>query len=264
LLEDSDYRRTLSRYPRTLLSVQVIAWRGDERLGLFEINGDALHVPGYGTFQCSKGEKYILPGLRRVLPYGRRMENVIQRCDSLQLAARVLEVHILSREHPFASVRDGWCDALLEFASTHVEETASRLQEEPHIFGPVAIDLYVDTTLQMARECAAEIEQALAPDSKGIRRWPIGLSSGYGDDPPDDAILVFETDPGWNKAGGPELLGCFTDPDGCFVYVNDHGVTFLGKEQVEQIRLAAQRARQQNRPFELRLSTLLEAIEVEQ
>ncbi len=284
LLEELDFRSTSSRYPKTVFSMTVVAWRGNEKLGSFETNGDMLRVPGLGAFRTRRTPEYVQRQLRQILPYGGRIENVIQRSGDLKVVAQTVDVHVLDSGRTFSSVRDTWCDALVQLASTHVQKATSRLQDEPNISEHMKVsaeateanreegqELYyldlpgadVEGTIESAGEWVAGIERALAPDLvNGVRQCPFALNSEYGDDPPDDAVLLFETEPGWNKAGGPELLSSgLSDPNGCFVYLNGWGVKFIRNQEIEQIKAAARKAAQENRRFEFRLSAMLKAIE---
>jgi len=256
LLEDSGFKRVLSAYPKTTSSMTVILYRNDETVGFFEMNGDTLLIPSFGVFRCRQNASSICHELRQILPYGQRIENAMRRCRNLSLAATILDVHILGRSHPASSIGDKWCDAILEFASTHVDKTGASFQKQPD---PL-VD--VEGSVRMARKYATEIEKVLAPDSNRRRQCPLALSSQYRADAPGDAILVFETDPGWNKVGGPEMLsGNLTDPDGCFIYLKDHGVRFIPDEQITEIKDVAQAACEEGHLLEFRYSTLLKVID---
>ncbi|MHC4545214.1 MAG: H-X9-DG-CTERM domain-containing protein [Planctomycetota bacterium] len=54
---------------------------------------------------------------------------------------------------------------------------------------------------------------------------------------PPDMVLVFESSPGWNQSGGPELLT--TDnhkDDGCYVLFVDGHVEFIEKQSLDELK----------------------------
>jgi hypothetical protein len=55
---------------------------------------------------------------------------------------------------------------------------------------------------------------------------------------PPDTVLLFETKPGWNQHGGPELFTLDNhDPKGGCVLLNDGTVRFIRtKEELAQLR----------------------------
>ena len=58
---------------------------------------------------------------------------------------------------------------------------------------------------------------------------------------PPDIVLLFETRPGWNQAGGPEILT--TDNhygDGCNVLFNDGHVEFVKAEDINGLKWTAE------------------------
>ncbi|HNY78470.1 MAG: hypothetical protein RBS72_18150 [Sedimentisphaerales bacterium] len=256
LLENGGFERVFSSYPRTTSSMTVVVYENDKTVGSFEMNGDTVLVPGFGVFRCKQQAQKICHELRRILPYGQKIENAMGRCRNLSLAATTLQVYVLGRNHPISYDRDKWCDAILKFASTHVDETGASFQRQSDpLFD-------VEASVQMAREYATEVEKVLAPDSDGRRQCPMALNSQYRQDAPGDAILIFETDPGWNKVGGPEMLSShLSEPDGCFVYLKDHGVRFITREQVTQIKHLAQAAREEGQLLEFRYSTFLKVLD---
>jgi prepilin-type processing-associated H-X9-DG protein len=58
-----------------------------------------------------------------------------------------------------------------------------------------------------------------------------------GEDAPPDMVLLFETTPGWNQSGGPELLTTKNHQDkGCNVLFNDGRVEFVKTEDINKLR----------------------------
>ena len=60
-----------------------------------------------------------------------------------------------------------------------------------------------------------------------------------GRNPPPDMVLLFETDPGWNQVGGPEMIGAvhrLRNAEGCNILFVDGRVEFVEKERFGSLR----------------------------
>jgi prepilin-type processing-associated H-X9-DG protein len=54
---------------------------------------------------------------------------------------------------------------------------------------------------------------------------------------PPDLVLLFESKPGWNKAGGPEFLTMENhDGEGCNVLFADGNVKFVGTDKISELK----------------------------
>jgi hypothetical protein len=53
-------------------------------------------------------------------------------------------------------------------------------------------------------------------------------------DSPADAVLLFETEKGWNKCGGRELMA-FDDQDRCLVILNDGKMEVVSKQEIHKL-----------------------------
>lgn len=53
---------------------------------------------------------------------------------------------------------------------------------------------------------------------------------------PPDIVLLFETRPGWNQAGGPEILSTENHREGCNVVFNDSHVQFVKTKDIQNLR----------------------------
>ena len=64
------------------------------------------------------------------------------------------------------------------------------------------------------------------------------MNSNCREGSPDDMVFLFESQPGWNQHGGPELFTFDNhDPKGGFVLLNDGIVKFIRtKEELRQLR----------------------------
>jgi prepilin-type processing-associated H-X9-DG protein len=54
---------------------------------------------------------------------------------------------------------------------------------------------------------------------------------------PPDMVLVFESSPGWNQYGGPELLTTDNHKgDGCYVLFVDGHIEFIEKQNLDELK----------------------------
>jgi len=59
----------------------------------------------------------------------------------------------------------------------------------------------------------------------------------FGKDAPSDMVLLFETSPGWNQAGGPEILTTENhQDDGCNILFADGHVEFVKTENLDDLK----------------------------
>lgn len=62
-----------------------------------------------------------------------------------------------------------------------------------------------------------------------------------GVDAPPDMVLLFETSPGWNQSGGPEILSTESHQgEGCNVLFNDGHVRFVKTEDLNDLKWTAE------------------------
>jgi len=93
------------------------------------------------------------------------------------------------------------------------------------------------------RWCDLLIEQAQVPvkilvcpgGSKPAGRYALNPSAEPNG--PDDMVLLFETEQGWNKYGGPELLTLENHKgEGCNVVFNDGHVEFVEADRIGELK----------------------------
>ena len=54
---------------------------------------------------------------------------------------------------------------------------------------------------------------------------------------PPDLVLLFESEPGWNKAGGPEILTMENhEGKGCSILFADGNVKFIGTDKISELK----------------------------
>jgi len=73
-----------------------------------------------------------------------------------------------------------------------------------------------------------------APSSQSPDRWvsDYAMNSNYTEASPDDMVFLFESRPGWNQHGGPELFTFDNhEPKGGCVLLNDGTVKFIRSEE---------------------------------
>jgi hypothetical protein len=100
---------------------------------------------------------------------------------------------------------DQWCDLLAEHASA-----TSRLFICPH-----------------SRIAEGQSSYAMNANVIGWKQ----------DKLPRDVVLLFESKPGWNQVGGPELLAPENHAgEGCNILFGDKGVKFVKRDQLTTLR----------------------------
>ena len=58
---------------------------------------------------------------------------------------------------------------------------------------------------------------------------------------PPDMVLLFETRPGWNQTGGPEILTTDNhNGNGCNILFNDGHVEFVRTEDINDLKWTAE------------------------
>jgi prepilin-type processing-associated H-X9-DG protein len=79
-----------------------------------------------------------------------------------------------------------------------------------------------------------------------------------GKDAPPDMVIVFESRPGWNQCGGPELLSTDNHEIGCNVLFVDGHIEFVKKENIGSLRWKPDNSAQQPPMFSIsRIQPLL-------
>jgi len=98
--------------------------------------------------------------------------------------------------------------------------------------------------------CDLLIKHAEASNSmfrcKGATEGPCNYAmnkniEGLGKDAPSDMVLLFETSPGWNQSGGPEILTTENhNGDGCNVLFVDSHVEFIKTRDLKDLKWTAE------------------------
>ncbi len=115
-----------------------------------------------------------------------------------------------------------WCDQTIKFVTPFLSETVS----------------------DCVRESLAQNEYPTNPECKGyVPGSMIICQCKYAMNPnctpysPPDTVLLFESLPGWNRFGGPEILEAnHHQPPGCNILFQDGSVRFIKKEDLSTLR----------------------------
>lgn len=111
-------------------------------------------------------------------------------------------------------VKDKWCDLLLEKTDVKLEDfICPRLV----LYWPVVGGKMYVLPKPKKQNCGFALNPNTGPNS------------------PDDMVLLFESKPGWNKYGGPELLYP-ENHDGCNVLFNDGHTEFVTQKDAEKLK----------------------------
>jgi prepilin-type processing-associated H-X9-DG protein len=83
----------------------------------------------------------------------------------------------------------------------------------------------------------------VGPCSYAMNKYVVELGMGMGT--PTDLLLLFESEPGWNRVGGPEVLTTkYHGGKGCHVLFCDFHVEFVPSNKLELLKWKAEQAGQ--------------------
>jgi hypothetical protein len=218
--------------------VGMICYCDTKRVALFTVYHETVITDNGYEFECPRG----LPRLRILEPPRIQALRLRYVCATHLCSLYVdrFSRFVKATAHPEASQ---WCDSIV--AGLRNEYTIN--DDE----GGLKKRSYSDTTIAQMFRCPgvpAPIDRnaswAQPSDAKPSNEPTALWRSNYAINPncrrdsPPDTVLLFETKPGWNQHGGPELFTFDNhDPRGGLVLLNDGTVKFIRtKEELKQLR----------------------------
>jgi len=182
-------------------TAEVVCYRDRERFTSFTVYDDrAIVTLDEQCIRYSMG----LPSLRVLTLPIRPFQLRLECANNLKNLGSILRfVYGSERAYPAAK----WCDAILRDRRARDIPTEYKMK-------------YLKCPGAGEGKCAYAINQACRPSS------------------PSNTVLLFETEPGWNQHGGPELFTFHNhDPKGGLVLLNDGTVKFIRtEEELKQLR----------------------------
>jgi hypothetical protein len=147
------------------------------------------------------------------------------------------------RERPPCPDPNQWCDVIVQ--------TMRRMHITDYRLDGKTRRQYPDTVIARRFACPAvhaptdandvySLPDETDPSSQRADSWvsDYAMNSNCTEGSPDDMVFLFESQPGWNQHGGPELFTFDNhDPKGGCVLLNDGTVKFIRtKEELQQLR----------------------------
>ncbi len=212
--------------------VQVTCYRGSKRVASFMVYSMSITTEDKNVFMYSPG----MPDLAILAPPGVKPLEARWKC-ALNLSKLLFEglAHRPGRLYPDPNQ---WCDVIVEYlrsrnvSYTYLKDTPEYLRSDASIARMFACpSIHVSTVVSDARA-------NLAKQKVLIWRSDYAMNPNCEPNSPPDTVLLFETKPGWNQHGGPELFTFDNhDPKGGCVLLNDGTLKFIRtKEELQQLR----------------------------
>ncbi len=213
----------------------VVCYRNGKRLVSFTLFGDTLETDRHRWFQCPRGSLGIT-----FVPVS--VERSFQLRGACAFNLRTLHDAggLLSNDAAAYPSPNQWCDV-----------GRQALISDYSVWDGVRKPRYSRDRASAFFTCASAREPEDAEETQGPSNEPNASDqaapsarSHYAMNPacvpssPSDMVLLFESKPGWNQWGGPEL---FTfdhhDPKGGYVLLNNGEVEFIRtEEELKQLR----------------------------
>jgi hypothetical protein len=136
-----------------------------------------------------------------------------------------------------------WCDTIVENYRKYFTNAERNSDKQVRMFPDTFIAKVFTCPRTHASSalfgCSSRMHEARAP-SPPVDTWisDYAMNPNCREDSPKDMVLLFESKPGWNQPGGPELFTFDNhDPKGGLVLLNDDTVKFIRtEEELKQFR----------------------------
>ena len=216
----------------TLGGVDIVYWCGEKRLASCTVYTMSIVTADRNKFRYSPG----MPDLAILAPPAVKPLEARWKC-ALNLSKLLFEglEHRPGRVYPDP---DQWCDDIVTFlrsrkvSYTYLKDDPEYLRSDASIARLFACpSVHVSTVTSDARA-------NLAKQKVLIWRSDYAMNPHCRKDSPGDMVFLFESKPGWNQHGGPELFTFDNhDPKGGCVLLNDGTMKFIRtKEELNQLR----------------------------
>ena len=146
-------------------------------------------------------------------------------------------------ERPPCPDPNGWCDAIVRtMRRMHTTDYRQSGNERRQYSDSVIARGFTCPAVRAPTDANGTYSSSDTPDSSSPppHNWvsDYAMNVNCRDDSPDDMVFLFESRPGWNQHGGPELFTFDNhDPKGGCVLLNDGTVMFVRTtEELAQLR----------------------------
>jgi len=232
------YRHQVEGY--TSLEVTVVCYRGEERVTSLDMQGRTMIVDDRREFEYPLG----LPDLRILDPPGVKPLKARREC-AYNLGFLLFRglMGEQGRDHLSCPDPNEWGDVIVgALRRRHViyaDQNNKRVRAYPDV---VIASMFICPSIHAPTDVNAAGSQLAETNSlnQTLQTW----RSDYAMNPncrkgsPEDIVFLFESKPGWNQHGGPELFTFDNhDPKGGCVLLNDGTVKFIRtEEELKQLR----------------------------
>ncbi|MHC4174439.1 MAG: hypothetical protein ACYST5_16090 [Planctomycetota bacterium] len=212
--------------------VDIFCWRGEKRLASFTVYTMGIVTADKNKFRYSPG----MPDLAILAPPA--VKPLEARWNCAWNMSKLLFEGLEYRPGRLYPDPNRWCDEIVEFLRsrkayyTYLKDTPQYLRSDASIARMFACPSIHVSTL------ASDAHANLAKQMVLIWRSDYAMNPHCGKESPGDTVFLFESNPGWNQHGGPELFTFDNhDPKGGCVLLNDGKVKFIRtKEELQQLR----------------------------
>jgi len=225
------YRRNMrgAYYPG---GVQVACYRGSERIASFTVYRASRVTADKNDFKYPPG----MPDLAILAPP--EVKPLEARWNCASNMDKLLCEGLKYRTGRVYPDPNRWCDDIVEFLRTR-RVGYTYLKDDPQ---------YLRSDASIARLFAcpsvhvssfmSDVRAYLAKQKVLIWRSDYAMNPNCIKESPGDTVFLFESNPGWNQHGGPELFTFDNhDPKGGCVLLNDGTSKFIRtKEELQQLR----------------------------
>jgi len=230
------YRRKEPRHTST--DVAVVCYRGEERVASFDVLRKSIRTDDQNEFEYPLG----LPDPTILDPPGMKPLKARWECTRNLMSLIYEGLWPVRDRRPYPDPNH-WCDAIVgAFRHQQVIYTGQQIKR---------VRAYSDTAIARRFTCpsvhaATDVNDAHSQphETKSSSQTPdtwisdYAMNSSCRKDSPGDIVFLFESKPGWNQHGGPELFTFANhDPKGGCVLLNDGKVKFIRtEEELKQLR----------------------------
>jgi hypothetical protein len=219
-------------------AVGIVCYRGSDRLTSFTLDGHLMITENGGRFTYPPG----LPNLAVLEPAQIRPFKARWECG-LHLTKLFSRGFTRRPEGLLYPDPNHWCDALVDNLRTRYLGYAIPSGNSGPAYSDVVI-LGMFACPSALRPADTDKSHPQGADAnlptQTVPTWTsdYAMNSNYGSESPGDAVLLFETKPGWNQHGGPRLFNFENHtPRGGLVLLKNGTVKFIRtEEELKQLR----------------------------
>jgi len=211
--------------------VDVVCWRGDKRVASFTVHTTIIITTDKNKFNYPPG----MPDLEILAPPA--VKPMEARWQCAWNLSKLLFDGLEKRPGRLYPDPNQWCDEIVEFLRSqktyysYLKDTTEYLRPDASI-----ARLFACPSIHVSN-VASYAHANLAKQMVLIWRSDYAINPYCRKESSADTVFLFESKPGWNQHGGPELFTFDNhDPKGGCVLLNDGSTKFIRtKEELQQL-----------------------------